>query len=406
MAEAKQTPRNLFEYAEVHGHQLDIFGKRTTLKVRQVLNDPEVWPGGALWDSGVLLARLFADPQLSPVSRTAWRSTTVLEIGTGTGLTGLVCAALGARQVLLTDLPAVVEKVTAPNVAANRDLVGPATVDSRPRLVATPLTWGVPDDIAKVLEMVARPGNAASSGGLAAASSSSSSQKKGRSRRRQQQQQQQQQLQQQASPPARFVDLVIGGDISYKSDFFDALLDTVLQLCPQPPPMQVCHAEADEGASAVAGGALALAGGGAGGGAGDASALVKKTAAPGRAGSKKSKKLSGRPARQAAGAVAGAGAGGAASSCSPLFVFGHRHRFEGSGDLLDCIMEHFEEVLPPLDAAAIEPRFAKVKHNITIFFLRRRRAAVIVGRASDDHGAAVASCAGSVADLPPPGKLQ
>jgi hypothetical protein len=54
-------------------------------------------PGGSLWDCGVLLSRLLANPTITPIPMDRWKRTTVLELGCGVGLTGLVAAALGAR---------------------------------------------------------------------------------------------------------------------------------------------------------------------------------------------------------------------------------------------------------------------------------------------------------------------
>ena len=69
---------------------------------------------------------------LSLYSNIVWKDTTVLELGCGTGLTGLVAASLGAKVTLLTDLQVVVENVTRLNVEENANLVLPKRVDTEP----------------------------------------------------------------------------------------------------------------------------------------------------------------------------------------------------------------------------------------------------------------------------------
>eukprot|EP00930_Biecheleria_cincta_P035510 TRINITY_DN24422_c0_g1_i1.p1 TRINITY_DN24422_c0_g1~~TRINITY_DN24422_c0_g1_i1.p1 ORF type:complete len:284 (+),score=57.83 TRINITY_DN24422_c0_g1_i1:128-979(+) len=71
--------------------------------------------GYAVWPSATIMARLLVDAQLHAVApaanshtralQTAWavKGLSVLEVGAGVGLAGLVCQALGAARVLLTD---------------------------------------------------------------------------------------------------------------------------------------------------------------------------------------------------------------------------------------------------------------------------------------------------------------
>ena len=54
-----------------------------------------------------------------------------------------------------------------------------------------------------------------------------------------------------------------------------------------------------------------------------------------------------------------------------LWIFAHRHRKAASQDLIDAISEHFI-VLQRDSADTIDPRFRKVKHNISIFTFRRK----------------------------------
>jgi len=78
----------------------------------------EKGPGGALWASGVVLARHIACLARSGFS---WRGIRVLELGSGTGLAGLAAAALGA-EVLMTDREEVLP-VSRCNVDLNSDEV-------------------------------------------------------------------------------------------------------------------------------------------------------------------------------------------------------------------------------------------------------------------------------------------
>lgn len=60
--------------------------------------DEELGTGRVVWDSGIVLGRLFAkQPQLV-------RGKRVLDLGSGTGIAGLAAARCGASEVLLTDM--------------------------------------------------------------------------------------------------------------------------------------------------------------------------------------------------------------------------------------------------------------------------------------------------------------
>ena len=154
------------------------YGKPASIVVNQTAED-ETWPGGALWDIGVILSSFFvelagfqsttkekAKAKIPPRMLQAIpniRDLTVLELGCGVGLTGIVAAAvLGTQLAILTDLDVVVEKVTDPNVELNStlSLVGNGghnpyrltKAAKRGRIMATPLCWGNEEDEVAVLE--------------------------------------------------------------------------------------------------------------------------------------------------------------------------------------------------------------------------------------------------------------
>ena len=135
------------------------YGQTKNVSVDQTANE-DTWPGGALWDIGVLLAKVLVmvnspipsgaaaknelhvnrlkEPGLWPKS---WKDCHMLELGCGVGLTGLVAASLGAKLSLLTDLDVVVNKVTRPNVVLNKKIFGMGQ-----KVIAMPLCWGDEND--------------------------------------------------------------------------------------------------------------------------------------------------------------------------------------------------------------------------------------------------------------------
>jgi predicted nicotinamide N-methyase len=147
------------------------YGKPESITVHQT-PDEDTWPGGALWDIGVLLSQVligFAGisssaskvkfPPRLLYALPSYKDLTVLELGCGVGLTGLVAAAvLGTKLTILSDLKVVVDKVTAPNVLHN---TVPSTgkhpyrlvqAGKRGRVIAMPLCWGNVDDERAVAE--------------------------------------------------------------------------------------------------------------------------------------------------------------------------------------------------------------------------------------------------------------
>jgi predicted nicotinamide N-methyase len=141
------------------------YGVTTTITVHQTPEE-ETWPGGSLWDCGVLLAQVLvlltrgttladnnnkstAAPTrlLQAIPHISWKDMRVMELGCGVGLTGLVAAALGAKVTLLTDLQVVVDKVAKKNVECNTwagpsKVCGYRTTRTGGRVAAMPLCWG------------------------------------------------------------------------------------------------------------------------------------------------------------------------------------------------------------------------------------------------------------------------
>ena len=99
--------------------------------------------GMVVWEGSWALVEALADPD-SWVSAKL-RGARVVELGAGTGLLGL-CAAVAGADVLMTDVPAVVSEMLAPNLAANAD--GDAAGGGAPwarvgdgSAAAAPLDW-------------------------------------------------------------------------------------------------------------------------------------------------------------------------------------------------------------------------------------------------------------------------
>ncbi|KAG8465724.1 hypothetical protein KFE25_005294 [Diacronema lutheri] len=93
--------------------------------------------GCTVWPSAVALARAALEPAESCAAATAVRGARVVELGAGTGLAGLACAAAGAEAVIMTDLPARLP-LLARNAARNGWV---RTIGGCAQLGVEPLDW-------------------------------------------------------------------------------------------------------------------------------------------------------------------------------------------------------------------------------------------------------------------------
>lgn len=370
--EEPNRPRNLlitdatqpFTFTFSHGGAT----KTTTSITVHQTPEEETWPGGALWDLGVLLAHvlvalshggqtnvtLTSDSTTGEISRgkkTIHRSIilpsrmqglingffqnrnsplhqkTLLELGCGVGLTGLVAAAaIEPKLSILTDLPVVIDRVTVPNVERNFTIAASSgtsagrSLDSRPgprprtihkkghaKIVAVPLSWGNAMDeqlVKNIFHFYSTP-----------LLSKHGRHKKGAISQ---------------SEEASFYGVIDGGtplpsiiligDVAYQhkpgaDSHFDALLSTLLEFT--------------------------------------------TTSSNSKHGENSNNNYDGN----------------SCDDSTPLVIFGTRIRMPASHDLLHMLLEHFVElVIPPLEAHEIDPEsFLGRKHNMTIHFLTRKK---------------------------------
>uniref|UniRef100_A0A6T8HPX2 Uncharacterized protein n=1 Tax=Proboscia inermis TaxID=420281 RepID=A0A6T8HPX2_9STRA len=82
------------------------------------------------------------------IPRNILESLRIVELGAGTGITGIISGALNARAVLITDLSEVVDGITLDNIHANRKLlyVDPQQQPLKMRVKGIPLCWGNLED--------------------------------------------------------------------------------------------------------------------------------------------------------------------------------------------------------------------------------------------------------------------
>ena len=280
--------------------------------------EEETWPGGALWDLGVLLAEVLValSAVCKPINVTLTTSTepnktrginrtielpsrvwgdaviarlkdidansVVLELGAGVGLTGLVASsAFDAKLTILTDLEVVVDQVTRPNLVLNSS----APSSTKPRIIskgtgkviAMPLCWGNAQDeehVAETLrsvEAAAGPSPRRKSKGTKLGNDNAT----------------------QPYMPG-IPSLVIIGDVAYQHrpgapSHFDVLLSTLLKF----------------------------------------------------------------------------------TGPQTLVLFGTRMRMPASNDLLNMLLEHFNELVsPPIAADELDCSFSGLKHNMSIHFFQ------------------------------------
>lgn len=310
------------------------FNIRTEITVEQTARE-DIWPGGALWDVGVLLAQVFAvssakgyhlpitlttdSPILSSKKGQACEKSasqirhiqlparfiealesksivldspiSIVELGCGVGFTGMVAAvALTSEWTLLTDLEAVIEGITRPNMEKNVSSTQKAkktvlcdvpfrNISAKSKVAALPLCWGSSEDEEHVKDILEK---------LPIQSTQTQTKRKNQSKSNDS-------LTSNRNPQR----LIIVADVAYQQrpgapSHFDALVATILSLTDIDP--------------------------------------------------------------------------------QTLVVFGTRIRMPASNDLLYMLLEHFDEQLtPPLSAEEIDPMFRDVKHNMSIHFLRRKQ---------------------------------
>lgn len=226
--ESINRPRNLLvtDATQQYSFTFQQYGKPATVVVNQTAEE-ETWPGGALWDIGVLLSQVFVGlvgfetqgcKKLPPRLLAVFPSTndlSVLELGAGVGLTGIVAAAvLGTQLTVVSDLQVVVDNVTRPNIiqntipSTNKQPYRLTEMGKRGRVMALPLCWGDENDERAVKEAFTT---------LVRSSKSTRRKKRDNS------------IPEDPSKP----DLIIIGDVAYQHkpgapSHFDALLSSVL----------------------------------------------------------------------------------------------------------------------------------------------------------------------------------
>ena len=84
---------------------MQIRDKSASVQVDQEMGFDETW-GGTVWDSGLVLTRY-----LDSFGKELMNALTIIDVGAGTGIVGLMAALLGAKA-FLTDLPSVLPLLT------------------------------------------------------------------------------------------------------------------------------------------------------------------------------------------------------------------------------------------------------------------------------------------------------
>ena len=92
---------------------IDVSGKR--IKVTDGSNKDAFDTGAITWDGAIILSKFLSK------NHDVVEGRRVLELGAGTGLSGLAAAAAGATTVVITDLPYCIERIEG-NVRLNAEL--------------------------------------------------------------------------------------------------------------------------------------------------------------------------------------------------------------------------------------------------------------------------------------------
>ncbi|CAL0313472.1 unnamed protein product [Lupinus luteus] len=127
---------------------------QSTVVIRQLRSEGlsfQLWPAATALVSLLDLHRI--DPSKSPLSATLSaarsgandRPLKILELGSGTGIVGIVAAATLGGHVTITDLPHVVPNLQF-NADANREVVG----STGGAVEVASLSWGQADDVDKI----------------------------------------------------------------------------------------------------------------------------------------------------------------------------------------------------------------------------------------------------------------
>lgn len=130
----------------LHNHHLRSI--QSTVAIRQLPSEGlsfQLWPAATALVS--LLDNHRIDPTNSPLSATlsGGRPLRILELGSGTGIVGIVAAATLGGNVTITDLPHVVPNLRF-NADANKGVVGP----TGGAVSVASLRWGHADDVAVI----------------------------------------------------------------------------------------------------------------------------------------------------------------------------------------------------------------------------------------------------------------
>eukprot|EP00500_Bicosoecida_sp_ms1_P002359 CAMPEP_0203814672 /NCGR_PEP_ID=MMETSP0115-20131106/5420_1 /ASSEMBLY_ACC=CAM_ASM_000227 /TAXON_ID=33651 /ORGANISM="Bicosoecid sp, Strain ms1" /LENGTH=305 /DNA_ID=CAMNT_0050723553 /DNA_START=98 /DNA_END=1012 /DNA_ORIENTATION=- len=140
-AEAKEEPKLISDepLLAIMGKRfpLDLMGGELTVHGVPVFvqEKPNTGEGTAhtVWDGGVVLAKYLEHKYTAGLV-----DKTVLELGSGTGIVGVVASILGARRVYLTDLPYALPTL--------QDTIERNALSCKGHVAAVPLDWTAPDD--------------------------------------------------------------------------------------------------------------------------------------------------------------------------------------------------------------------------------------------------------------------